>query len=139
MGSENTKAPSPLGPLPPISQVPSATAAWEEDEGENDDGREVFTYESLLSSPSSESAPSSSHTSLVGEDILDRHVDVLKKTIDHVGITKADMRDLQETVVPLASALIDISEKTGDGAKALRAHAVLSEVSHMGVWSVEGI
>ena len=137
MGSDNNKA-SSLGPLPPISQVPSTITAWEEDGGESDDGRGDVTYESLLAT-TTESASPSTHSSKVGEDILDSHLDVLQKTIASVGLSKEDMQDLQDTVVPLASALIDISEKTGDRAKAMRAHAVLSEVSHMGIWSVEGI
>ena len=40
------------------------------------------------------------------------------------------------TAVPLASTLLEISEKQNDPMKMLRSHQVLCEVAQMGVWSV---
>ena len=44
-----------------------------------------------------------------------------------------DLADLSETVVPLASLLLE----RGDAQSVNRAHGALCEVSNMGVWTVE--
>jgi len=87
------------------------------------------TYEELLEGPAA-IVRQGGNTEAVGGDILDGMCDILDKTLECTD----DLKDLSETVVPLASALLDISERTGDEAKLMKSHSVLSQVAHMGIW-----
>jgi len=72
---------------------------------------------------------SPSHTDQVGDDLLDAQLDLLEKTLPE----NSDFADITDTVVPLASILLD----RGDTQSINRAHGALCEVSNMGVWTVE--
>ena len=129
-----------LAPLPPItSPPPSHIAIANNDEDQvNRDVLHVTTGYLLTSSSSPEL---SQQCSLVerneeewGEDLLSGHINLLNQTLSST--SREDMDEISKTAVPLASTLLDISEKQKDPAKTLRSHQVLCEVASMGLWSV---
>ena len=108
---------SPMDPLPPIVDVSS---------------RQLPSSLSLDIdglAPSNQNSPPLNNTEQVGADLLDEHLDLLERTLP----ADTDFADLTETVVPLASILLD----RGDMQSVTRAHGALCEVSNMGVWTVE--
>ena len=88
------------------------------------------------------------------DDEMSKHLALLEKSLT---LPNTDTSDLTDTVVPLVAALLDLSDPSAgklappgscqdDKAererlkvareKGLRAHRILCEVSHMGMWMV---
>jgi len=72
-----------------------------------------------------------------GSDILDSQLALLEKTLESADA--AALQDMHDSVIPLASTLLEIGEKQGDAQKLMRAHQVLAETAHMGIWSFDSL